>query len=187
MTRRQNKTKTNTYLLYKSTSLVLAPHVELAKVHSSPGVIECFRFLSTPRCYVPTFFAETIQSLLSLTTTPDATHSLPLPLRRIALKASRFFWRQPPQDVVGRPPRFGPCTANRPNMTRLKSLESPCRIKAPDNPSWRFSITVWMRLEPVLSRASPYDRGLYPLRFLRRKPMTRKSSLWLGVRRLPKT
>ena len=48
ITRRQNKTKTNTYLLYKSTSLVLAPQVELAKVRSSPGVIECFRFPLDP-------------------------------------------------------------------------------------------------------------------------------------------
>ena len=41
--------------------------------------------------------------------------------------------------------------------------------------------------EPVLSRTSLYDRGLYPRRSLRRKPIMRKSSLWWAVRRLLKS
>ena len=114
----------------------------------------------------------------------NATHFRPLPLRGIAPKASKFFWRQSPQDVAGRPPPLGPCTASRPNIIRFESLESPCRIRAPANPSWRFQVVVSMRLELVLSRASPYDRGLYPVRSLHRKPMTRKNSLWWAVRRL---
>ena len=133
------------------------------------------------------FFAAVIQSRPSLTTTPNATHFRPLPLRGIAPKASRFFCRQSTHDVAGRPPRLGPCTASRPNMTRFDSLESPCRTRAPANPSWRFRIVVSMRSEPVLSRTSLYDRGLYPMRSLRRKPIMRKSSLWWAVRRLLKS
>ena len=133
------------------------------------------------------FFAAVIQSRPSLTTTPNATHFRPLPLRGTAPKASRFFCRQSTHDVAGRPPRLGPCTASRPNMTRFDSLESPCRTRAPANPSWRFRIVVSMRSEPVLSRTSLYDRGLYPMRSLRRKPIMRKSSLWWAVRRLLKS
>ena len=55
------------------------------------------------------------------------------------------------------------------------------------NPSWRFRVVVSMRSEPVLSRTSLYDRGLYPMRSLRRKPIMRKSSLWWAVRRLLKS
>ena len=44
-----------------------------------------------------------------------------------------------------------------------------------------------MRSEPVLSRSPLYDRGLYPMRSLRRKPIMRKSSLWWAVRRLLKS
>ena len=44
-----------------------------------------------------------------------------------------------------------------------------------------------MRSEPVLSSASPCDGILYPVRSLRRKPMTRISSMWLAIRRLPKS
>ena len=120
---------------------------------------------------MPTFFGAVIQSRPSLTTTPNATHFRPLPLRGTAPKASKFFSRQSTQDVAGRPPRLGPCTASRPNMTRFESLESPCRTRAPANPSWHLRIAVWMRSEPVLSRTSPYDRGLYPVRSLRRKSM----------------
>ena len=76
---------------------------------------------------------------------------------------------------------LGPCTASRPNMTRFESLESPCRTKAPVNPSWRFRIVASMRSEPALSRTSLYDRGLYPVRSLRRKAIMRKSSLWWAV------
>ena len=90
--------------------------------------------LSTPRCHMPTFFAAVTQSRPSLITTPNATHFRPLPLRGTAPKASRFFWRQSSQDVAGRPPRLGPCTASRPNTTRFESLESPCRIRATGEP-----------------------------------------------------
>ena len=121
------------------TSLALAPHVGLTNVRASQGVIEYFRSLLDPpgaTYHIPTFFAVVIQSRRSLTTTPHTTHFRPLPLRGIAPKASRFFWRQPPpQDVAGRPPRVGTCTASRPNMTRFESLESPCRTRAPVNPS----------------------------------------------------
>ena len=133
--------------------------------------------LSTPWCHLPTFFAAVIQSRLSLTPTPNATHFRHLPLRGTAPKASRFFWRQSTQDVAGRPPRLGPCTASRPNMTRFESLEPPCRTRAPASLSWRFRIDVSMRSEPVLSRTFLYERGLYPVRSLRRKPIMRKSSL----------
>ena len=44
-----------------------------------------------------------------------------------------------------------------------------------------------MRSEPVLSRTSLYDRGLYLMRSLRRKPIMRKSSLWWAARRLLKS
>ena len=47
--------------------------------------------LSTPRCHMRTFFAPVIQSRPSLTTTPNAAHFRPLPLRGTAPKASRFF------------------------------------------------------------------------------------------------
>ena len=143
--------------------------------------------LSTPRCRLPTFFAAVIQSRPSLTTTPNATHFRPLPLRGTAPKASSFFWRQSTQDVAGRPPRMGPCAASRSNMARFKSLELPCRTRALANPSWRFRIVLSMRSEPVLSRTSLYDRGLYPARSLHRKPIMRKSSLWWAVRRLLKS
>ena len=72
-------------------------------------------------------------------------------------------------------------------MTRFENLELPCRTRATANPSWRFRVIVSMRSEPVLSRASLYDRGLYPMRSLRRKPIIRKSSLWWAVRRLLKS
>ena len=138
----------------------------------------------SPGATLPTFFAAVIQSRPSLTTTPNATHFHPLPLRGTAPKASTFFWRQTTQDVAGRPPRLGPFTASRPNMTRFESLESPCRTRAPANPSWRFRIVVSMRSEPVLSRTFPCDRDLYPVRSLRRNPIMRKrvacGGQWVG-------
>ena len=133
------------------------------------------------------FFVAVIQSRPSLTITPIATHFRPWLLRGTALKASRFFWGQSTHDVAGLPPRLGPCTASRPKMTRFESFESLCRTRAPANPCWRFRIVVSMRSEPVLSRTSLYDRGLYPMRSSRRKPIMRKSSLWWAVRRLPKS
>ena len=175
---RQHRTKSYTLLLYKFTNLALALHVGLAKVRASPGAIECFRFPLDPRYHMPSFFAAVIQSRPSLTTTPNATHFRPLPLRGTASKISRFFWMQSTQDVAGQPPRLGPCTASRPNITRFEILESPRRTRAPANPSWRSRIVVSMCSEPVLSRTSLYYRGLYPVRSLRRKPMTRKSSMW---------
>ena len=90
---------------------------------------------STPRYHMPTFFAAVTQSHPSLTTTPNATHVLPLPLRGIASKISRFFWRQSPQDVADRPPRLSPCTARRANMMHFESRESSCRRRTPTNPS----------------------------------------------------
>ena len=148
----------------------------------SPGVIECFRSPLDPRCHMPTFFAAVIQSRPSSTTGPNAAQFRPLSLRWISPKASRFFWRQFIQDVAGRPPRLGPCTASRSNMTHFESLESPCRIRTPANPSfWRFRIVVSMRSEPVLSRTSSYDRGLYPVRSLRRKPMALRFPILLVV------
>ena len=136
---------------------------------------------------MPTFFATVIQSRPFLTSVQTAAHFRHLPLRGTAPKALRFFWRQSTQDTTGRPPRLSPCTASRPNMTRFESLESPCQIRAPANPSWRLRSVVSMRSEPVLlSRISPYDRSLYPMRSLRRKPMMRKNSLWWAVRRLLK-
>ena len=184
---RQNKTKSHTLLLYNFTNLALALHVGLTKVRASPGAVECFRSPLDPPCHLPTFFAAVIQSRPSLKTTSNATHFRRLPLRGTAPKASIFFWRQSTHDVAGRPPRSGPCTASRPNMTRFESLESPCRTRAPANPSWRFRTVVSMRSEPVLSRTSLYDGGLYPMRSLRRKPIMRKSSLWWSVRRLLKS
>ena len=138
--------------------------------------------LSTPRCHMLTFLAAVIQSRPFLTRTSKATYFRPLPLCGAAPKASRFFWMESTQDVAGRPPRLGPCTASRPNMTCFESLESPCRTRALANQSWRFQIVVSMRSEPVLSRSSLYDRGLYPVRSLRRKPMMRKTTLWWAVR-----
>ena len=143
--------------------------------------------LPLPSRHLPMFFAAVIQSRPSLTTFPNATHFRPLPLRGTAPKALRLFWRQSTYDVAGRLPRLGPCPASRPNMNRFESLESPCRTRAPANPSWRFRIVVSMRSEPVLSRTSLYDRGLYPMRSLRQKLIMRKSSLWWVVRRLLKS
>ena len=144
-------------------------------------------FPSRPRCHMPTFFAAVIQSRPSLTTTPNATHFRLLPLRGTASKASTFFWRQSTQDVAGRPPSLRPCTASRPNMTRFESLEPPCRTRAPANPSWHFRVVVSMRSEPVISRISPYGRGLYPVWPLGRKTIMRKSSLWWALRGLLKS
>ena len=116
--------------------------------------------LSTPRCYLPTFLAAVIQSRPSFTTTPNAAHFRSLPLRGTAPKASRFFWRQSTQDVAGRPPRLGACTASHPNMTRFESLESPCRTRAPANPSCASELSFRCVLN-WSSREPPYTIGVY--------------------------
>ena len=137
-----------------------------------PAVIECFRSpldLPVPRAHVLRS-SHPIPSILDNNSECD-----PFPSFTFARdRTSRFFCRQSPQDVAGRPPRVGPCIICDPDMIRFRSLESPCRIRTPVNPNWRFRSVVSMRSEPVLARASPYDRSLYPVRSLRRKPITCK-------------
>ena len=119
--KRQNRTKLHTQLLYKSTSLALAPYVELAEVHALPGVIECFRpFLDPP---VP--HANVLRSSHPISSIIDNNSEYnPFPsfaFARDRPEGFEIFLHAVPQDVAGRPPRLGPCPASRPNIIRLES------------------------------------------------------------------
>ena len=144
----------------------------MVKVHASSGVIECFRFPLDPPVlhdHVP-YSSHPIPSilddnpecdpLLSFAFAPDRHEGLGIVLEAVPPRRHR-------SNSSDGPLHHEPT----PNITRL---EPP--------PIFTFRNIVSGRWEPVLSRAFPYDRGLYPVRSSRRKPTKRRSSLWWVIR-----
>ena len=159
------------------------------KVRASPGAVEFFRASLDP----PVPLAHVFHSSHPIPSILDNNSKYDPLLLSFAFARDRpdgleiFLEAVYPRRRRSTSSRLGPCTASCPNVSRFGSLESPCRTWAPANPGWRFRIVVSMRSEPVLSRTSLYDRGLYPVLSLRQKPIMRKCSLWWAVRRLLKS
>ena len=146
--------------MYMFTSLALAPHVGLAKVRATPGVIECFRSpLDRPVLHLHVICSSyPISSILDNNSECD-------PLRSFVFARDRpegleVFLEAVIQDVAGRPPRLGPCTTSRPNMTRFESFESPCRIRAPANPSFGAFELSFRCVRNRSFREHPHPKGV---------------------------
>ena len=123
---------------YFSTSLELTPYARLAEVRTSLGVLRCFRSQINP----PVPHAHDLPSIYPIPSILDHNFEYdpcsPFAFGRDRPEGVGFVLRQSSDDVAGQPPPMNLCNASRPNMMHFESLQSPCRTRAPVNPSCRF-------------------------------------------------